>query len=112
MRHEGYQRLEDRVCDGVLVANIYRKAAYCHRTNGCNYDFLFYCERMDPDEVYALCKKLFKEGEGHIRYDGTIATFAADHDFVAEILCSRDGEKEFCEEGCNWRYAVREGNDE
>ena len=112
MERKEYQRLPDQNIDGVAITQIYRHAEYYYRTSGYNYTFIFRCDLSDENEVYNLCKKAFPEGKNHIKDDGSIGTYAVDHDFVRKISLKRQEEREFSEKGCNWVYLVREGNDD
>ncbi len=107
------QKLKDIEIDGVKITNIYRKAEYYFRTSGYNYEFYFHCDLTDEDAVYDLCKKAFPEGKDHVKYDGSIGTYAVDHDCVCALTGkSSIPENEKCfKKGCNWVYSVREGND-
>ena len=108
-----FQRLEDIEIDGVKITNIYRECEYYFRTSGYNYTFFFHCDLTDADAVYDLCKKAFPEGKDHVKYDGTIATYAVDHDrvFALSPEPSTRENAEYYEKGCNWKYYINEGND-
>lgn len=112
----GFQKLDDMEIDGVKITNIYRKCEYYFRTSGYNYVFYFHCDLMDENAVYNLCKKAFPEGKNHVKYDGSIGTYAVDHDSVSMLTaekakCTEEHAKYF-EKGCNWIYYVNEGNDD
>lgn len=108
-----FQKLDDIEIDGVKITNIYRECEYYFRTSGYNYVFYFHCDLTDNDAVYDLCKKAFPEGKNHVKYDGTIGTYAVDHDFVSMLTSQSniDEQVKFFKKGCNWTYYVREGND-
>ncbi len=105
------KQLPDKTIDGVKITNIHMDADYDFRTSGYNYDFYFHCDLKDEDAVYALCKKAFPEGAGHVRYDGGIGTYAVDHDRVIKLSPTNDYHAPFVKLGCNWGYLVKEGND-
>ena len=105
---QGYRHLEDIEIDGVSLTAIYVKATYYFRTSGTNYEFAFHCDLEDEDKLYDVCKKAFEVGKNHVKYDGSIATYAQDHDFVTKII----KDQELLEAGCNWYYIVHEGNDD
>ena len=108
----GFQKIDDIEVDGVKITNIYRECEYYYRTSGYNYIFCFHCDITDKNVMYELCKKAFLEGAGHVRYDGTISTYAIDNDEVLSIGPNTKGKcEQFTSKGCNWAYYVNEGND-
>ena len=111
-----FQKLNDIEIDGVKITNIYREAEYYFRTSGYNYVFYFHCDLTDNDAVYDICKKAFPEGKNHIKYDGSIGTYAVDHDRVNELTSETAKYTEtnaiYFNKGCNWVYYVNEGNDD
>ena len=110
-----FQRLDDIEIDGVKITNIYRECEYYHRTSGYNYIFCFCCDITDEDTMYNLCKKAFLEGKDHVKYDGTIGTYAVDNDQVRVIGPESNNARRYgecIERGCNWAYWVNEGNDD
>ena len=99
------QRLDDIIIEGVKLSNIHREVEHYAKTR---YTFFFHCELEDEDAVYALCKKAFKEGKDHIRFDGELGTCPEDNDRVVAI---KDEEVAVIDKkGCNWAYIVDEGN--
>ena len=110
-----FQKLEDIDIDGVKITNIYREAEYYFRTSGYNYVFYFHCDLTDAEAVYGLCKKAFPEGKDHVRYDGSIGTYAVDHDDLRQLNSETANyiseHMEHFKKGCNWVYYVNEGND-
>ncbi len=105
----GFQKLDDIEIDGVKITNIYRGCEYYFRTSGYNYVFYFRCDITDENTIYELCKKAFPEGKNHIKYDGSIGTYAVDHDRVQKLTSEN---AEYFKKGCNWVYYVNEGNDD
>ena len=111
-KYMAFQKLDDIEINGVKLSNIYRQTEYYDRTSGYNYTFYFHCDLEDEDAVYDLCKKAFKEGKNHVRYNGDISTYAVDHDRVLPIKdIEGEEELEYDKKGCNWIYVVKEGND-
>ena len=111
-----FQKLDDIEIDGVKLTEVYRKCEYYHRTSGYNYVFCFHCDVTDKDTMYEICKKAFPEGKNHAKYDGSIGTYAVDHDDVKQIGPDNNNNTWIYEEcigkGCNWAYWVNEGNDD
>lgn len=113
MADKQFNHLEDKIVDGIKIANIYHHAEYYFRTSGYNHIFYFHCDLDDEDAVYNLCKKAFPEGKDHVKYDGSQAAYSVDHDLVKMIkIPFNEEEKTFLEKGCNWLYRVNEGNDD
>ena len=111
-----FQKLDDIEIEGINITNIYRECEYYYRTSGYNYVFYFHCDLTNEDAVYDLCKKAFPEGKNHVKYDGSIGTYAVDHDRVKALTsetanCSAEHMEHF-KNGCNWVYYVNEGNDD
>ncbi len=104
-----FKKLNDIEIDGVKITNVFMEAEYYPRTNGYNYLFCFHCDLEDEDAVYELCKKAFPEGKNHVKYDGSIGTYAVDHDSVIAIGPESKNEWMYAK-GCNWAYWVNEGN--
>ena len=110
-----FQKLEDIEIDGIKITNIYRECEYYFRTSGYNYVFCFHCDLADENVVYDLCKKAFPEGKDHVKNDGTIGTYAVDHDEVIAIGPESKNAWRYgdcIKKGCNWAYYVNEGNDD
>ena len=110
-----FQKLDDIEIEGIKISNIYREREYYYRTSGYNYIFCFYCDVTDENAMYDLCKKAFPEGKGHVKYDGSIGTYAVDHDEVRAIGPETANKWIYGDcigKGCNWAYWVNEGNDD
>lgn len=99
-----YQRLEDINLDGVKITNIYQKTSYVYRTSGYNYYIYFHCDLNDEEEIVTILKKAYKYFEQHVKYDGSIGTYAVDHYTIDKV--------EKNEYGVNWWFRAFEGNDD